>query len=64
MTDKACQPKVKNGWVYVDGVKIGRYVKTPDGPALEVCDKDRTRSQKRGTRKVVVKLDYFSQLKG
>lgn len=42
-------------FVVVDGIKIGRRVRGSDGQVrLQICDKDRRRSERRGTRFVEV----------
>lgn len=58
-----CRPQVdQRGFVTVDGVKIGRLVSTPEGPAIEICDKNPHRSRKRGTRLVRIPVSQLSKL--
>lgn len=45
----------KQGFVYVDGVKIGRRV----GGQLEFVDKDNTRSKLRGSRYVYIEPEQL-----
>jgi len=50
-------------FVRVDGVKIGKRVKGPDGKLkLQVCDKDRRRSAQRGTRFVEITPDDLAEV--
>lgn len=49
------------GYLYADGVCLGRVMDTPNGPCLEVKDKNKHRAAKRGTDKVQVRADDLSK---
>lgn len=50
----------KRGFVYADGVQIGKL--THDRKAIQIVDRDRGRSQVRGTRIVTVPLTELGKL--
>lgn len=51
------EPQVdREGFVIVDGIKIGKVVQGPNGPTLQFCDKNRFRAAKRGTRYVELSI--------
>lgn len=52
----------KDGFAYVDGVKIGRYI--PERQTLEFIDPNRQRCQQKGRQVVEVKIAEFSKLNG
>jgi len=47
----------RRGFVYVDGIRVCRLI--PSRGTLQFCDRNRQRSQRRGTRFVEVKLEDF-----
>lgn len=49
-------------FIYVDGVCIGRKVDGPNGPCLEVRDRNKHRAAKRGSSVVEVNLDALVRL--
>jgi hypothetical protein len=51
----------EKGFVLVDGVKIGRRVVRQGAIKIEFCDKDRRRSQERGTRLVEVSVEELGE---
>lgn len=50
----------RNGFVYVDGVQLGRL--TGDGKSIVVADRDKKRSQARGSRFVTVPISELENL--
>lgn len=48
------------GFVYADGVQIGKL--TQDRKAIQIADRDRGRSQVRGSRIVTVPLTELAKL--
>lgn len=48
-------------FIYVDGVCIGRKVDGPNGPCLEVRDRNKHRAAKRGSDVVKVSLEDLSR---
>jgi hypothetical protein len=49
-----------NNYVYVDGVKIARYI--PEKQCLQFWDKDRIRSNQRGSNVVEVALTEVAKI--
>jgi len=50
----------KNGFLSLDGVKFGRIQYNGGRLVFQVFDKDRRRSQKRGTRFVAIDLESLT----
>lgn len=49
------------GFIHVDGICLGRKVDGPNGPCLEIKDKNRHRAAQRGTDVVRVNLEDLSR---
>ena len=63
MTKLTPESKIRvdsNNYVYVDGVKIARYV--PEKHCLQFMDKDRIRSNQRGSNVVEVPLTEVAKI--
>lgn len=54
--------KNKEGFVFADGIKIGKIILCNGEPFLEFCDKDPTRSKERGTRYVMIKVKELQRI--
>lgn len=52
----------KDGYAYVDGVKIARYV--PDRQVLQFVDRDRRRCLQKGREVVEISVTEFGKLVG
>lgn len=65
-TPRLCRLSIDSrGFVYADSICIGRKVDGPNGPCLEVRDRNKHRAAKRGSDVVQVGLaDLSKTLKG
>jgi hypothetical protein len=50
------KPYILDGFIFVDGVKLGKPISCEGEPAIELCDKNRHQSSRRGTRLVIIRV--------